>query len=74
MVISDNSEIKIIPILDDREALLSADGQVEDRIKSNELIIVKKANYKVRWIQYKGNTFYNILRTKLNWGVDKRMG
>ena len=73
MVISDDNEIKIIPIVDKKKALLSADGQLEDRLKSDEHIVVKKADYKVRWIQYKGNTFFNVLRTKLNWGLDKRM-
>lgn len=73
MVISDNSEIKIIPSIGEKKALLSADGQVEDCIKSDELISVKQADYKVRWIQYKGNTFFHVLRTKLNWGVDTRM-
>ncbi len=73
MVISEESVIKIIPHIQDREVLLSADGQEGDRLSFNEYIIVKKADYKVKWIQHKGNTFFSILRTKLNWGIDKRM-
>jgi len=68
MVIPDDSEIKIIPFLDEKRAILSADGQIEDRLKNNEEIVVKKADFTVRWIQYEGNSFYNVLRTKLNWG------
>jgi NAD+ kinase len=73
MVISGDSKIQIYPLVGNREATLSADGQVADNIKTNEYIIVEKANYKTKTVQYKGNNFYNLLRTKLNWGVDKRM-
>ncbi|MBD3287388.1 NAD(+) kinase [candidate division KSB1 bacterium] len=73
MVISGDSRIQIYPHVGNQEATLSADGQVADNIKPNEYIIVEKAGYKTRTVQYKGNTFYNLLRTKLSWGVDKRM-
>jgi len=73
MVISADSEIKIITSMDDRDAMLNADGQVSDILKPHEYVIVKKADYKVKWIQYKGSNFFDVLRTKLNWGFDKRM-
>ena len=73
MVIPDGDEIKIIPHHSEKKAIISADGQIEDCLKPNDCVVVKKADYKVRWIQYKGNSFFNVLRTKLNWGVDKRM-
>lgn len=73
MVIAGNNEIEIIPIIAEQQAVLTADGQVVDHLKSNEHIIIKKADYKARTIQCQGNNFFNLLRTKLNWGVDKRM-
>lgn len=73
MVISADSEIRIIASVNDRNASLSADGQIRDCLRSDEWVIVKKADYKVKWIQYKGSTFFDVLRTKLNWGIDKRM-
>lgn len=73
MVIPDDSQIKIIPHVNEKEAILCADGQIEDCIKSDENILVKKADYKVRWIRHKGNSIFNVLRTKLNWGGDKRV-
>ncbi len=73
MVISGDSKIQIYPLGRNQEATLNADGQVADNIKINEYIIIEKANYKTKTVQFKGNNFYNLLRTKLNWGVDKRM-
>ncbi|MBN1154043.1 NAD(+)/NADH kinase [candidate division KSB1 bacterium] len=73
MVISADSEIKIMASVNDRNATLSADGQVSDCLRPDEYVIVKQADYKVKWIQYKEGTFFDVLRTKLNWGIDKRM-
>ena len=73
MVISGDSKLQIYPLVGSQQARLSADGQIADKIKANEYIIVEKADYKIKTVHYKENTFYNLLRTKLNWGVDKRM-
>lgn len=73
MVISDASEVKIVPDVEGREVALSSDGQVEDRMSENEYLIIRKADYKVQWIKCRGASFYSVLRTKLNWGIDKRV-
>lgn len=68
MVIPADCTIKIIPFLEERGAILSADGQIEDNLKSKEAIVVMKTDYTVRWIQSEDNNFYSVLRTKLSWG------
>jgi len=72
MVIAADSIIKVIPDVGDKEATLCADGQVADYLKSHDHIIVKKADYKTKTVQTHGISFFNLLRTKLNWGIDKR--
>ena len=53
---------------------LSVDGQVSQQFSKNEEveIVIHKAKHKIKWIRHKNRTFYDLLRTKLNWGVDKR--
>jgi len=51
------------------EAHLTLDGQVGIAIKQGEPILVSKADYKIRLITFKENSYYQLLRNKLHWGV-----
>ncbi len=74
VVIPDDCEIRVVPHIDGKSITLSVDGQVNKRFSKNEgaEIIIRKAKHKIKWIRHKNRTFYDLLRTKLNWGVDKR--
>lgn len=74
IVIPDNCEIRVVPHLEGKIVTLSIDGQVSHQFMKNEgsAIFIHKANYKVKWIRAKNRTFYDLLRAKLNWGVDRR--
>lgn len=74
VVIPDECEIVVIPHIEGQIVTLSVDGQVSDQFSRPDgiEIIIRKADYKIRWIRHKNRTFYDLLRTKLNWGVDKR--
>ncbi len=41
-------------------------------IKKTESIIIKKAEFKIKLIKLRDTSFYNTLRSKLMWGIDKR--
>jgi NAD+ kinase len=75
VVIPDDCEIRVVPHIDGKSITLSVDGQVNQRFSKNEgaEIIIRKAKHKIKWIRHKNRTFYDLLRTKLNWGADKRM-
>jgi len=75
VVISDESKIRIVPHVEGKIINVSVDGQLSQKFSKYEgvEIIIRKADYKIRWIRHKNRTFYDLLRTKLNWGVDKRM-
>lgn len=74
VVIPDECEIVVIPHIEGHIVTLSVDGQVSKQFSRPDgiEIIIRKADYKIRWIRHKNRTFYDLLRTKLSWGVDKR--
>jgi len=74
IVISDECEIRVVPHIDGKIVTLSVDGQVSQQFSRNDKveIVINKAKHKIKWIRHKNRTFYDLLRTKLNWGVDKR--
>lgn len=55
------------------EAMITADGQVEIKLKTPFEIIVRKANYPLKLIKRKDVSYYEVLRSKLMWGKDLRI-
>jgi len=74
VVIPDTSVIRIVPHLRESIVTMSVDGQINRQFPktSDTEIIIKKANYYIRWIQSENKNFYELLRTKLIWGADNR--
>ncbi len=73
VVIPDDSIIKVKIEFYDKEILLTADGQIEHKLKPPVEIIVKKANYKVKLVKRLEITYFDVLRSKLMWGMDLRI-
>jgi NAD+ kinase len=48
---------------------VALDGQIVGHLNSGDEVVVKKADYKVRFIKFDTKSFYEILRTKLHWGA-----
>lgn len=74
VVIPDECKIRVVPHVEGKIINLSVDGQMSQQFSRTQgpEIMIHKANYKIRWIRHKNRTFYDLLRTKLNWGADKR--
>ncbi len=53
----------------DKEAFLTVDGQVSIKITSADRLEVKRAPHTIRLVRFKGESFYEVLRSKLHWGV-----
>ncbi|MCI0404474.1 MAG: NAD(+)/NADH kinase [candidate division Zixibacteria bacterium] len=53
----------------EKEAFLTMDGQVSVKITSADRLEVKRAPHTVRLVRFKGESFYQVLRRKLHWGV-----
>lgn len=53
----------------DREAVLTLDGQVRIELKESEPVYISKAEYTSKFIVFPENSYYKLLRSKLNWGM-----
>jgi NAD+ kinase len=73
IVIPDDSIIKVKIEFYDKEILLTADGQIEFKLKPPVEILVKKANYKVKLVKRPEVSYFDLLRSKLMWGRDLRV-
>ncbi len=73
IVIPDDSIIKVEIEFYGKEILLTADGQIERKLKPPVEITIKKANYKVKLVKRLEIGYFDVLRSKLMWGIDLRI-
>jgi NAD+ kinase len=71
LVVSDNTEIKLKVDERDELALVALDSRSRAIDPSLELTI-RKANFKIKLIRLREQTFVQTIREKLMWGKDKR--
>jgi NAD+ kinase len=72
LVVRSERRIRIKAHSEREEMILSVDGQQVKKIGREHLIEVFRADKPVRLVKCSGNSFYQILRTKLNWGETSR--
>jgi NAD+ kinase len=56
------------------EAVLTVDGQVAVNLKSGDTVTIREAQHSIKLITFPERSFYEILRTKLHWGVTPKVG
>ncbi|WP_108822606.1 NAD kinase [Dysgonomonas sp. Marseille-P4361] len=71
LVVTDDSVIRLEVESRNESFLISLDGRSNVFTTGTQLII-KKADFSLKVLKRKENTFYNTLRNKLMWGVDPR--
>lgn len=54
------------------EVLVTIDGQVSEALKPGDMVKVSQAKQTVRFVISEDKSYFDILRTKLNWGVPNR--
>ncbi|MFN4895677.1 MAG: NAD(+)/NADH kinase [Pseudomonadota bacterium] len=54
------------------EVLVTIDGQVSEALKPGDRVKVSQAKQTVRFVISEDKSYFDILRTKLNWGVPNR--
>jgi NAD+ kinase len=67
VVVSDQSRIEISAIGEAPDVLLSIDGEHHPAVTTDTLIILSKADRKVRLATLPDTTFFDVLRQKLKW-------
>lgn len=60
-------ELSVRPEADDIQ--MNIDGQSKCKLEYPEKVVISKARYDIKWISIGKHDFFDILRTKLNWGV-----
>jgi NAD+ kinase len=71
VIVPDSKIIRLKTDSRDSSFILSFDSRVEI-FNSNLEIIIRRADFDVKTIRIEGNTFYDNLRHKLMWGLDRR--
>ncbi len=72
IAIPDSSVVQVKLLSGEDGAALTLDGHVINPLATNDVVEVKRAKYKVKLIKHPTKGFYEILRTKLKWGIAPR--
>lgn len=70
-VLPDSSKITLKAEGRDPEFLLTLDSK-SFNIDQDTTIELTRAPFEINLVTFKGNNFFNTIRNKMNWGVDKR--
>ncbi len=71
LIIKDNTKITLKVSGREDEYMVSMDSRVTS-LKNNTTIVIKKSPFKLKMVEFTGDTFLKTLRKKLLWGEDKR--
>jgi NAD+ kinase len=71
LVIADDTQIRLKVSGREEYHLISLDSRIAS-LKNGTEILIKKADFTIKMIQYNSESFLKTLRNKLLWGEDKR--
>ncbi len=74
VILPDGALIRVKAESQGAEIRVTADGQQEFRFPSPVQLAVQKADYTVKLVRRKDKSYYDVLRSKLMWGQDVRIG
>ncbi|MFZ1082780.1 MAG: NAD(+)/NADH kinase [Candidatus Kryptoniota bacterium] len=72
VIVPDNSEIRIVVHSNSKQVMVTADGQTSNLLSQPAEFNVSLAAHRIKLLRKSENGFFNLLRTKLMWGVDIR--
>lgn len=65
LVISEQEEVKVSMVSNQDDAVLTMDGQNIFHLLPDDVVLVKRAAFRARFVKFKGKSYYATLRTKL---------
>lgn len=71
LIIKDNTSITLKISGREDDYLVSMDSNIAS-LQKNTTVVIKKAKFKLKMVEFTGDTFLKTLRKKLLWGEDKR--
>jgi len=69
LIIPENSDLQVTLWSKERGATLTLDGQESYRLRSGDIVTVKKSKYVTKLVLSPHRSYWEILRSKLGWGV-----
>ena len=72
LVIHPKRTIRIKARSEGRKMLFTADGQDVVTVTERDVVEVRQAPFSVKLVKCSGKSFYEVLRTKLNWGENRK--
>lgn len=69
MVFRPDDVLEIEILSDEREAKLTLDGQIGLTMYDHERVTVSRADFTIKFVVLPGISYFELLRTKLNWGI-----
>lgn len=70
MVISQEETFEVAVYSDHNSAMLTIDGQVGYELSSGDRVKIVKGDYKITLVHSTNQSFYQVLREKLKWGLE----
>lgn len=67
-----DSELSVSVPLYDGKVYLSIDGQISEPLQSGDVVRLSRAKTTVRFVRSPSKSYFEILRTKLNWGIPNK--
>jgi len=72
MIFSGDDRLEVRVNTEGRPAVLTLDGQVMINLAEEEKVVITRAEHRARFVVFPENSYYQLLRSKLNWGVHPR--
>lgn len=70
MVFAGDDRLRVILSSENRGATLTVDGQVACTLNHGEAVTIERSTAKAKLIRFSENSYYRVLRDKLNWGLN----
>lgn len=70
VVLSETCHLELRLVDQTHTAQINIDGQNCCDLRPSDRIFIEKGTYKIKWVDTGRRDFFNLLRTKFNWGID----
>lgn len=72
MIFSGDDVLEIRVTSESAQSTMTLDGQVMVPLSDNDTIRISRAEHRTRFVTFRENSFFKLLRSKLNWGIQPK--
>jgi NAD+ kinase len=74
LILPDDMELSVRIPQYEGEVFVYLDGQIASDLRVGDRVVITKAESTVRFVKSASQSYFDIIRTKLNWGIENRSG